>query len=71
LALTAIALNCTLKASTGEPSSTAKMIGLLSQALAKHQVSLSETIRIADHDVRWGVTSDEGCGDEWPKCPTR
>jgi multimeric flavodoxin WrbA len=25
-----------------------------------------ETIRIADHDIKPGVTSDEGTGDAWP-----
>lgn len=64
--LTAIAINCSLKRSSGEPSSTDKMIGLLAHELATHDVTLSETIRIADHDVRPGVSSDEGEGDAWP-----
>jgi len=63
---TAIAINCTLKASGGEPSSTDAMIAVLGKALAKHSVKISETIRIADHNVLPGVTSDEGEGDEWP-----
>ena len=25
-----------------------------------------ETVRVVDHDVRFGVSSDEGDGDEWP-----
>ena len=62
--LTAIALNCTLKAS-GD-SSTDKMIGLLKDALAQHDVTLTETVRIAALDVKTGVTSDEGDGDAWP-----
>lgn len=64
--LKAIALNCTLKKSGGEPSSTESMIALLAKHLRKHDVALTETIRIADHDVRPGVTSDEGEGDQWP-----
>ena len=64
--LTAIALNCTLKASSGEPSSTDVMIGLVAQALGKYDVEFSETIRLADHDVKPGVQSDEGNGDAWP-----
>lgn len=65
--LTAIALNCTLKPSGGEESSsTDRMIRLLAEELAKHDVSLAETIRVADHDVKPGVTSDEGEGDAWP-----
>jgi len=62
--LTAIALNCTLKAK-GE-SSTDAMIAVLKDAFAKHDVVLAETIRIAAHDVKTGVTSDEGDGDAWP-----
>ena len=66
MALSAIAINCTLKRSGGEPSSTDKMIGLIAGELAKHGVELGETIRIADHDIKPGVTSDEGEGDAWP-----
>ena len=62
--LTAIALNCTLKAE-GE-SSTDSMIGVLAKAFVKHDVTLTETIRIAAEDVKTGVTSDEGDGDAWP-----
>jgi multimeric flavodoxin WrbA len=64
--LAAIALNCTLKRSGGEDSSTDKMIGLLVSELKKRGVEFRETIRIADHDVKPGVTSDEGEGDAWP-----
>jgi len=66
MALRAIALNCSLKPSTGEPSSTDKMIGLIVAELKKHDVAFSETIRIADHNVKAGVSSDEGKGDDWP-----
>ena len=66
MALTAIALNCSLKSKEGEPSSTDKMIGLLAGELAKQGVTLGDTIRIADHDIKPGVTSDEGEGDAWP-----
>lgn len=62
--LTAIALNCTLKA--GGESSTDAMIGVLADAFAQHDVTLSETIRIAASGVRFGVSSDEGDGDGWP-----
>lgn len=64
MGLKAIALNCTLKPS-GEPSSTDAMIGLLFKELAEHGVA-GETVRVADHDVKPGVTSDEGPGDAWP-----
>ena len=66
MALTAIALNCSLKTSGSGPSSTDKMIGLIAEALAKHALTLRETIRVADRNVKPGVTSDEGEGDEWP-----
>lgn len=67
--LTALALNCTLK-SEGE-SSTDKMLRLIAGELAKHEVRLTETIRVAAHDVKPGVTSDEGEGDAWPALRTR
>ena len=62
--LTAIAINCTLKRD-GE-SSTDAMIAVLAAAFAEHGVNVTETIRIARHDVKPGVSSDEGDGDEWP-----
>jgi multimeric flavodoxin WrbA len=64
--LSAIAINCTLKRSGGEPSSTDAMIGLIAGELRKHDVEILETIRIADHDIKPGVSSDEGDGDQWP-----
>jgi multimeric flavodoxin WrbA len=66
MAVTAIALNCTLKRSGTEPSSTDKMIELIGGELRKRGVEVRETIRAADHDVLPGVTSDEGHGDDWP-----
>jgi multimeric flavodoxin WrbA len=62
--LRALALNCTLKASPA-PSSTDRMIRVLADALAEHDV-VTETMRVVDHDVRPGVESDEGLGDGWP-----
>jgi len=69
--LTAVALNCFLKRSSGEPSSTDKMIGLLVSELKKQGVDFAGTIRVADFDVKPGVTSDEGEGDEWPGIRSR
>ena len=71
MVLSAVALNCSLKQSTGEQSSTDKMIGLLVAELKKKGVSFDGTIRIADHEVKPGVTSDEGEGDEWPALRAR
>ena len=64
--LSAIPINCTLKRSGGEPSSTDKMIGVIAAELRKRGVDIGETIRIADHDIKPGVTSDEGEGNAWP-----
>jgi multimeric flavodoxin WrbA len=62
----AIALNATLKPSSGEPSSTDKMIELVKEALSKRGTEWLGTIRLADHDIKPGVSSDEGEGDAWP-----
>jgi multimeric flavodoxin WrbA len=69
MALRALALNCTLKPSPA-PSSTDRMIGVLAEALAEHDV-LTDTVRVVDHDVRPGVESDEGDGDAWPEIRRR
>jgi multimeric flavodoxin WrbA len=66
MALSAIAVNCSLKGSGGEDSSTDKMIGLVVSELKKTGVEFRGTLRIADFEVRPGVASDEGGGDEWP-----
>ncbi|HEY0027586.1 MAG TPA: NAD(P)H-dependent oxidoreductase [Allosphingosinicella sp.] len=66
MTITAIAINCTLKSKPGEESSTDKMIGVVADALAVHGVTLAETIRLAEHNIKPGVTSDEGPGDDWP-----
>jgi multimeric flavodoxin WrbA len=71
MTLTAIALNCSLKASGRGPSSTDAMIGLLVSELKKKDVEFLGTVRIADHEVKPGVTSDEGEGDEWPELRRR
>ena len=61
----ALALNCTLKRSPAVSSSD-RMIQLIGSALAQHDVELT-TVRVVDHDIRFGVTTDEGDGDEWPR----
>ena len=66
MSLTAIAINCTLKSCDDPPSSTDKMVGLIAGALSSHGVEVKETIRIAEHNILPGVTSDEGPGDAWP-----
>ena len=54
----AIALNCTLKASDKESSQVL-------EAMAPYEVT-AELVRVADLDIKPGVTSDEGPGDAWP-----
>jgi multimeric flavodoxin WrbA len=67
MSVSAIAINCTLKPSRGEASSTDRMIAVLAEAFGKHDVAISETVRIADFNVLPGVSSDEGKGDDWPE----
>jgi multimeric flavodoxin WrbA len=64
MTLKALAFNCTLK-SSGKPSSTELMLKQMLAASEPHRVE-GEIIRIVDHDVKPGVTSDEGKGDDWP-----
>jgi multimeric flavodoxin WrbA len=66
MSLNAFALNCSLKSSK-ESSSTDKLLDELLFALKEHDVSSTGTVRVADSNIRPGVTSDEGPGDDWPK----
>ncbi|WP_028651706.1 flavodoxin family protein [Nocardioides halotolerans] len=61
---TALVLACTLKPSPAESSSV--LIGQqVLDALGEHDVT-GEVVRVVDHDVRFGVSTDEGDGDAWP-----
>lgn len=71
MALSAIALNCSLTKTRSRKSSTDAMIGVLAEAFSTHDVTVTETIRIADHNVAWGVSSNEGPGDDWPAIRAR
>jgi multimeric flavodoxin WrbA len=63
--LTALVLSCTLKKSPAESSAT--LIGReFLDALRDHDVT-GELLRVVDHDVKFGVTTDEGDGDAWPR----
>lgn len=66
MTLTACAINCSLAPSGSRESSTDAMIAVLRDAFAEHDITVGDAIRIADHDVKPGVTSDEGEGDAWP-----
>ena len=67
--LTAIALNCTLKPGK-EASSTDKLLGEVLAELKAHDVT-GEVVRVAALNIKPGVTSDEGAGDEWPALRAR
>ena len=64
MALTAVALSCTLKP-TPSDSSTDLLCQQILDGLAEHDVE-GALIRVVDHDIKPGVTSDEGEGDAWP-----
>lgn len=64
--LTALAFNCSLKPSSGkEGSSTDVLLKQLLAALSEHGVA-GDIVRAADYNIKSGVTSDEGEGDDWP-----
>lgn len=65
MTLRAIALNCTLKPGDAE-SSTELMLGQVLDELRRLDVETAPIVRVADLDIKPGVTSDEGDGDEWP-----
>ncbi len=63
--LKAFALNCSLKGTdASESSSTDKLIEDIFAAMEKHGVT-GEVERAADYNIKPGVLSDEGEGDEW------
>ncbi len=59
-----IFLNCTLKKSP-ETSNTRAFIDNAAKIFHELDVE-TEVIRVVDHDVKFGNTSDEGDGDAWP-----
>jgi multimeric flavodoxin WrbA len=63
--LRALVLVCTLKPSPAESSSSLLGSQVLRE-LERNGVT-GEMVRVVDHDVRFGVTTDEGDGDEWPQ----
>lgn len=65
----ALILNCTLKASP-ERSNTGALAGVVGAALREREVEV-EGVRVVDREVKPGVSSDEGEGDEWPAIRAR
>lgn len=66
-ALNVLAINCSLKSSQDEESSSTDI--LLNQLLTafRQLTAEGEIIRAADFDIKPGVTPDEGRGDAWPE----
>ncbi|WP_431929223.1 flavodoxin family protein [Nonomuraea jabiensis] len=60
----AVVINCTLKPSP-EPSNTEALAEVVSAELRKRDVDV-DTIRAVDLDIRPGVQTDMGPGDDWP-----
>src|SRR3954451_22761528 len=66
---TALVLSCTLKRSPAASSS--QLLGeRIMEQLREHGVE-GEVVRVVDHDVRFGVSTDEGDGDGWPEIRTK
>lgn len=63
--LTVLALNCTLTPSPGA-SSTELLLTQVMNALASNGAT-GDIIRVVDFDVRPGVQTDMGDGDQWPQ----
>ena len=66
MSLKAIALNCTLKSDSSESSSTDAMLAVLAEAFKDRDVEISRIVRVAALNIKPGVTSNEGKGDDWP-----
>jgi multimeric flavodoxin WrbA len=65
-ALKVLAFNCTLKsAREKEKSSTQVLLEQLMDAL-KENGAKGAVVRAVDHNIKPGVKSDEGKGDDWP-----
>ncbi len=59
-----LVLACSLKKSPA-PSSSEKLGSQLLEEMRGFGAT-GEVVRVVDHDVRFGVSTDEGDGDEWP-----
>ena len=57
-------INCTLKPSP-ETSNTEALASVVDEALRGHGVD-TEIIRAVDHELKPGIETDMGDGDEWP-----
>lgn len=64
MSLKALFLNCTLKKSP-QVSNTRALINKAAKLFEEQNV-VTEVIRVVDYNIHFGVSSDEGEGDEWP-----
>jgi multimeric flavodoxin WrbA len=64
-----VALNCSLKGA-GKTSSTDALLKQLADAFADHDCT-GDIVRVVDLNIKPGVKSDEGKGDDWPKLRAR
>ncbi|MCC6946743.1 MAG: NAD(P)H-dependent oxidoreductase [Bradyrhizobiaceae bacterium] len=62
--LKAVAFNCTLKHSPS-PSSTERILREFLAALGEYDTE-GDIVRAVDHEIKPGVSADEGDGDAWP-----
>jgi multimeric flavodoxin WrbA len=69
MALAILAFNCTLKPSPAS-SSTEVLLREMIQALEEYGAQ-GELIRAVDFNIKPGVSSDEGAGDDWPALRAR
>ncbi len=71
MALTAFALNCSLKSARAqEQSSTDVLLRQVLDELRSHDVT-GEIVRAVDQNIKPGVEHDEGEGDAWPDLTRR
>lgn len=61
----ALVLNCTLKPSPA-PSNSAALAAVVEEALRGHDVEVVN-VRLVDMKIAFGVSDDEGDGDQWPQ----
>ncbi|PEQ14063.1 NADPH-dependent oxidoreductase [Novosphingobium sp. PC22D] len=67
----ALALNCTLKTDPSSSSSTDAMLAVIANAFRQRNVEVTDPVRVAALNIKPGVTSDEGDGDDWPALRTQ
>jgi multimeric flavodoxin WrbA len=71
VSLKVLAFNCSLKGvRDADTSSTDVLLKQMLDAFAQHGAE-GEIVRAVDHDIKPGVSSDEGDGDAWPELRRR